>query len=86
MAATWKQVDQKAREIGATAEMDDFDAYVYSPERTTWNDTGSSVLSVPFANSGGQSWKPKAFSELLDRMNSGVSDDPDADGWWVDDE
>jgi predicted RNA-binding protein (virulence factor B family) len=87
--ATWAQVQKRAKELGAEAEIgaEERDAYVYSPQYTTWNATGGSILVVvDFANESGQTWKAKAFAELLERMQSGVSDDPDADGWWVDED
>lgn len=85
--ATLKQIENRADELGAEVICEDYGISVYSPRGKVWADSLASVLAESFRNNGGQSWKPKAFGEILERMQMGLEDaDEDESGYWWEDE
>lgn len=88
--ATKAQLEKVAGSMGATVDYGDYGFNVDTPRGFVWKCNGCSTLANDCENAG-QSWRPKAYAETLERMAMGIepaedADDPDAGYWWSDDE
>lgn len=72
--ATRKQfLTTLAKYGGSVDETHDDVFYVESPPGKVWLCDMTHVLCQPFANNGGQSWKPEAYDDAIARMKYGVT-------------
>lgn len=85
--ATKKQLIEAVESFGGEVDWDTSDeaVYVWAPEGAMWCDSETQCIGVQYCwisageTSVSQSWKPRAFGELLMRVMDGIEDDLDYD-------
>jgi|GEM_PF-5658730 len=80
--ATKQEFDAVLKTVGATLDWkaDNRCLNVDAPKGKTFNANGCHCLVEQFSNEG-QSWKPEAYYNVIERLSYGLSDctDPDCD-------
>ena len=76
MKATKKKLEAAAAKYGAEIEHDFACTGVaaFSPDGMVWVDSGCSILVMESHSgwTGGQSWKPAAYGQLIEAMECGL--------------
>lgn len=73
---TRKQFLARLKELGAeldeTMERECDELLIDAPRGYVFEANSASIICIPFANRGGQSWKPQAYAEAMDDLKHGV--------------